>query len=69
MPRGKAKKNEDCGQFLREEQLGDYTGGLSAGFTDLLRMRVKCPVEGCNFECNTFGEMNIHMHENHPERC
>lgn len=58
------KSNNDCGMPLSEDMLGDFTGGL-----DLTRLKVKCPVEGCGFECNTFGEMNRHMRTVHPERC
>ena len=60
---------EDCGELLSEHMLRNYSGGLGAGFNNLSRLTVKCPVEGCFFECDTFGEMNLHMKYEHPERC
>ena len=65
----KAKENQDCGIPLSEDMLANCAGGFSSGFNDLARLKVHCPINGCNFECNTFGEMNIHMRQNHPEHC
>ena len=65
----KAKRDRDCGERLSEHILANYSGGFSAGLNNLMRLKVHCPVEGCGFECNTFGEMNIHMRHNHPEHC
>ncbi|MBQ7578112.1 MAG: hypothetical protein IJT21_07605 [Synergistaceae bacterium] len=61
-----AVKKKNYGIELTEDNLLNINGGINGG---LDRMRVQCPVDGCNFECNTFHEMNIHMRTNHPERC
>ena len=45
------------------------TPGEFSGNIDLLRLRVKCPVPGCNFECNKFTDMNVHVRMCHPELC
>lgn len=65
----KAKKNRDCGEVLSEQMLANYSGGFSSWLSGLASLKVHCPVAGCNFECNTFGEMNMHMREDHPEHC
>ena len=59
--------NKESINALTDEMLESYAGGST--IADLTRMKVKCPVEGCNYECNTFGEMNVHMHTHHPEPC
>lgn len=46
---------------LSEDFLESVAGGLPY-------MDVKCPVAGCGFECNTFGEMNMHMRTAHPDQ-
>ncbi len=66
---GRKKKNQDCGELLNEHILKNYSGGVGAGLNDLTRLKVKCPVASCSFECNTFGEMNIHIRSTHPELC
>ena len=62
-----ARKRKDCGKLLSEHILKNYSGGVGTGFNDLTRLKVKCPVDGCSFECNTFGEMNVHIRQTHPE--
>lgn len=62
-------KTKDCGDILDEHILENYSGGIGSGYNALPRLRVKCPVEGCGFECNTFGEMNTHMHQLHSALC
>ena len=61
-----SRKKKNLGAELQENNLLNICGGINGG---LDRMRVKCPVENCNFECNTFHEMNTHMRTTHPERC
>ena len=65
----KTNKVTDCGILLSEHILENYSGGFGSGFNDLTRLKVHCPVAGCDFECNTFGEMNMHMRKDHPEHC
>ena len=67
--REKEKKSQDCGELLSEHILANYSGGFSSGLSNFMRLKVHCPVEGCSFECNTFGEMNVHMKNKHPESC
>ncbi|MBQ7666242.1 MAG: hypothetical protein IJS42_05960 [Synergistaceae bacterium] len=47
---------------LSEEEMFDVSGGVA-------RLRAKCPVPGCNFECSRMTEMNFHMRQCHPEHC
>ena len=46
---------------MPEEMLYTINGG-----TDISRLRAKCSVPGCNFECSTMTELNIHMKQCHP---
>ena len=55
-----------CGVELSEYNLEAISGGVNGG---LERLPVKCPVNNCDFECNTFAQMNHHMRTIHPERC
>ena len=64
-----AKQKRNTKDYLTVDDLKGVYGGVSSRSLDLAKLQVKCPVAGCKFECRTFGEMNIHMHTVHPERC
>ena len=32
---------------------------------EIMFAKVKCPVQGCGFECSSFGELNVHMRGHH----
>lgn len=49
------------------ETLSDITGGLYTREEKILFAMVKCPVEGCGYECKTFGALNRHMRECHED--
>ena len=51
-----------------EELTVDEMAEVSGGFMDIMNMKVKCPVNGCGFECDRFGELNRHMREQHSGR-
>ena len=66
------KNNKRYEEDSEDLALKNVVGGMSDEFSrniDLLRLRVKCPVPGCNFECNEFTDMNVHMRMCHPEMC
>lgn len=60
------KDDDFSGIELSEYTLETISGGVNSG---LERLTVKCPVNGCEFECGTFAQLNHHMRLNHPERC
>lgn len=47
---------------MTEEEMFDVSGGVG-------RLRAKCPVPGCGFECGRMTELNAHMKQCHPEMC
>ena len=47
---------------MTEEEMFVVSGGIS-------RLRPKCPVPGCGFECGRMTELNLHMRQCHPEKC
>ena len=46
---------------LSEEIMYTISGGY-----EVSRLRAKCPVPGCNFECSRMTELNAHMRQCHP---
>ena len=63
MPRRKRTEEEKMlAKELSEEEMFVVNGGVS-------RLRVKCSVPGCGFECGRMTELNLHMKQCHPERC
>ena len=52
-------------QEMTPEEMGEVSGGAE---NTLITAMVKCPVNGCGFECNTFGELNKHIREQHLRR-
>ena len=51
------------------ENLADISAGKSSSKSDsLIGIPITCPVPGCGFTCETFGELNIHTRNCHPER-
>lgn len=65
------ERGRNLGQ-ISDDELNDIAGGMGGEFSsniDLPRLRVRCPVPGCGFDCGTFADMNIHMRTCHPERC
>ena len=50
------------------DDLAEISGGLTRSEEQIRFRSVKCPVAGCDFTCSTFGDMNVHMRNCHPER-
>ena len=62
-PRKKRTEEEKrLAQEMSEEEMYSVSGGIS-------RLRVKCSVPGCDFECGRMTELNAHMKLVHPEKC
>ena len=55
-------------ELLSMDELEKVSGGMSAGEHAVLFSSVKCPVNGCGFECSSFGELNVHMRTCHTDR-
>ena len=51
--------------YMPVDNLSNVTGGLYTREEIILFFKVKCPVIDCGFECDSFGELNRHMRENH----
>ena len=49
--------------------VGGILGNEFSPNISLTRLKVRCPVPECGFECNEFVDMNVHMRMCHPERC
>lgn len=45
--------------------MGKIAGGVSVHEAEIMFAVVKCPVQGCSFECSSFGELNVHMRKQH----
>ena len=54
-------------QNVDVDELKEIAGG-QAYKEWLIHAKVKCPRPGCDFECDTFTEMNVHMREVHGVR-
>ena len=53
-------------ELAPEDELTEEVMYTISGGHDVSRLRAKCPVPGCDFECSSMTELNIHMRQVHP---
>lgn len=54
-------------EFIPLDDLAEISGGLTRD-EQIRFASVKCPVQGCGFECSSFGELNAHMRNCHKSK-